>query len=153
MLPVNSTTGQPVEGCDTRNKYCKPIPNNNMFVCQYNFRPEGALCRLSDNAATAGFGATSFEEMSAAEIQEMGLEAESSVDAPNSADKSSRRLAGMSEAQQSGHTNGHTKRNKALTCGQCRSNVCVAASVKWCKEARKHRDAADTAAAVTASSI
>jgi len=148
---VDPRSGQPVEGCDTRNKYCRPIPNNNRYVCQYNFRTEGALCRLSDNAATAGFGATSFEEMSAEQIREMGLEAEPSAETSNDADKSSRRLAGASEAQQSGHTNGHTKRNKALTCGQCRSNVCVAASVKWCKEARKH--AADTAAAVTASSI
>jgi hypothetical protein len=112
-----------VEGCDTRNRFCRPIPGNTRFVCQYSFRPEGSLCPLNAPAQSLAESATYFEELSAAEIQEMGLDAEPSV-----------QIASASEPQQ---TRNNNRNNKAQPCGQCQNNVCVAANKKWCKEARK----------------
>ncbi len=135
---TSTPTGQPVEGCDTRNRFCRPIPGNTRFVCQYNFRPEGALCPLNANpaAAIASLAESFLEELSTAEIQEMGLEAEPSAEDIDSED--SVQLASASEPQQNvNRRNNRPRNNKALPCGQCRNNVCVAAPKKWCKEARK----------------
>lgn len=155
-----AATGQPVEGCDSRNRFCRPIPGNDRFVCQYSFRPEGSLCRLRANATTAAFDETSLEELSAAEIDELGLEAEPSAEALNEPEDESPsvQIAGASETQQTRRTRrtkpnrGNRANSKALTCGQCRNNVCAAASAKWCKEARK-RSANGATAETTASSI
>jgi hypothetical protein len=154
------TTGQPVQGCDTRNRFCRAIPGNDRFVCQYSFRPAGALCALSANTTTASFTETALEELSAIEIQELGLDAEPSAETfedAGEADASVVQIAGASETQQTRRTkpNRANRGNKALPCGQCQNNVCVAASAKWCKEARRHPADAATAADVesTASSI
>jgi hypothetical protein len=135
-------TGQPVETCDTQ-KFCRPIPNNNRFLCQYSFRPEGSLCRLgnSNNAVSAAGlpDSDNLSELSAEEIQTLGLQAQ-----PSSAD------ANHPEGEEGAHTVVHVsggvetqqtvRASKVLTCGQCRANVCVEASRKWCKSASKRAD-------------
>jgi hypothetical protein len=37
-----------VQTCDTRDDFfCQAIPGNNQFVCQYSYKPDGALCPAS----------------------------------------------------------------------------------------------------------
>ena len=34
-----------METCDT-SRFCRAIPNNNRYLCQYSYRPENSLCPL-----------------------------------------------------------------------------------------------------------
>ena len=137
--------GQPVEACDpSGNRFCRPIPGNTRFLCQYNFRPEGALCVRNTTANTASLDAGIFEELSAEEIQTLGLPATPTAEYLEADIVGEAQLMGGSEAQQ----NRRTKTKPDIkTCGQCVNKQCVAATAKWCKTAQKRAQQATTTSA------
>jgi len=120
---VNGTSARAVRPalCNNTTRFCRPIAGNTRAVCQYDYFPNGQLCRVTA-------GSTDFEELSAEEMQTMGLSGEPTQYMEGEEDiEIEASLLGASEAQQV------RRRRQKLTCGQCLNRVCVTQTARWCK--------------------
>jgi hypothetical protein len=107
--------------CNNSTNLCRPIAGNTRAVCQYDYLPDGRLCRVTASS-------TDFEELSLEEMQTMGLSGEPTQYMEGEEDiEIEASLLGASEAQQA------RRRHQKLTCGQCINRQCVTQTAKWCK--------------------
>jgi hypothetical protein len=131
-----------VQQCDTdaTRRFCRPIPGNTRFLCQYSYRAEGALCRTTNTITAASLASDDFTDaddlvaLSAEEVQALGLDAEPPAETMSEDKAVSAGIMGGSEVQQLLGRRKPTRR-KIEACGQCRNRQCVAAPRTWCKSA------------------